>query len=352
MPEDEKSNFSCPVPLAKYPKIVLAHGGGGKLMIQLINDMFLTAFDNDLLLQRGDSAILGVPEDRLAFTTDSYVVSPLFFPGGDIGSLAVNGTVNDLAVAGARPLYLSLGFIIEEGFPMEALWRVVQSIRDACRAAKVRIVTGDTKVVNHGKGDGLYINTSGIGVMEHGHRIGPEEIWAGDAVIVNGDIGRHGMAIMAAREDLGFKGDIESDCAPLAEMILDLLGNGFTVHCMRDLTRGGLATVLCELSDAGGIEMEIEEADLPIDDKVAALGELLGVDPVYSACEGRLVLFIPQEETPGILQLMHKHRTGSEAAVIGRVNKRGVHGRVSMKTRFGTGRIITILSGEQLPRIC
>lgn len=240
--------MSCPLPKSDYDRILLAHGGGGKLMHDLIEKVVAPSFHNPIFDQMGDSAAIEIATTRLAFTTDSYVVHPLFFPGGDIGSLAVNGTVNDLAVSGARPLYLSAGFILEEGLPIEILRRIVESMRRAAEAAEVELVTGDTKVVDRGKGDGIYINTAGIGIMEHNLRIAPEYIQPGDGILLSGDIGRHGIAIMAAREGLTFESTIESDCAPLAGLVLELLRKGIEIHCLRDLTRGGLATALVEIA--------------------------------------------------------------------------------------------------------
>ena len=352
MANNLKINPTCPIPLKNYPRVTLAHGGGGEMMNRLINDMFVTALDNKLLRQRNDSAVFEIDKKRLAFTTDSYVVSPLFFPGGDIGSLAVTGTVNDLAVAGARPLYLSLGLIIEEGFSMESLWQIVLSIASEAKSCGVDIVTGDTKVVDKGKGDGIYINTSGVGIFEHHQEINPGKIEKGDAIIINGDIGRHGMAIMASRRDLGFRSSIKSDCAVLSDMIMEILSAGVTVHCMRDLTRGGAAAALCELAVAAGAEMEIEESRLLFRDDVDALGEILGIDPIYSACEGRLVIMLPESETKTVLNIMKRHEVGQDAGVVGEVKNDHADGSVILRNRYGTERIITMPSGEQLPRIC
>jgi hydrogenase expression/formation protein HypE len=351
MSSSDNFGLSCPLPFEDYPTVLMAHGGGGKLMNQLIDKMFLTAFDNPALRERGDSACLKSSGKRLAFTTDSYVVSPLFFPGGDIGSLAVYGTVNDLAVSGARPVYLSAGFILEEGLPMETLWRVVQSISNAARQTGVEIVTGDTKVIDKGKGDGVYINTSGIGIMEHNLEIGAGKITPGDILLVNGDIGRHGMAIMAAREELGFESAIESDCAPLAEIVLNLIDAGVEIRCMRDLTRGGLAGALNELAASGSVTIEIDESQIPVRREVQALSELLGIDPLHSANEGRLVLFVPEDDANKARKIMQKHIVGEETAIIGHVSGRG-DAMVTLKSRIGAKRILSMLSGEQLPRIC
>jgi len=263
-------NAACQVPLAQYPQVLMAHGGGGKLMHQLVENIFGKEFSNPLLDARHDSAQFIVPPGRLAMTTDSYVVRPIFFPGGDIGSMAVHGTVNDLAMSGARPLYLSCAYIIEEGLPMETLWRVVCSMRDAAKKCGVPIVTGDTKVVDKGKGDGLFINTTGIGVMEHDLDINPKNVEPGNAVLVSGDLGRHGMAIMAVREGLQFESAIESDSAPVHEIVLALIKAGVEIRCLRDLTRGGLASTLNEIAEAGGVKIAIDEKLIPVREDVHA----------------------------------------------------------------------------------
>ena len=282
-------HVSCPIPISDYPHVLMAHGGGGSLMRGLITKMFTPAFDNTLLDQQHDGATFDIGNVRMAFTTDSFVVDPIFFPGGDIGSLAVHGTVNDLAMCGARPMFLSLGMIIEEGFPMEQLWRITQSIRDAAEHAAVQIVTGDTKVVDRGKGDGIYINTAGLGVVDAGLDIGPRQIKPGDVVIVSGDIGRHGIALMAVREGLEFETTIVSDSAPVADLVLKMLDNGIAVRCLRDLTRGGLASALVEISDSANRRIEIEERAAPVHDAVRGACEILGFDPLYVANEGRFV---------------------------------------------------------------
>ena len=250
-------NSSCPIPISQYPHVLMAHGGGGKLMHQLIGKMFLTAFTYPLLEMQHDSTVVEWTGKKLAFTTDSYVVRPIFFPGGDIGSMAVHGTVNDLAMSGARPLYLSSAFILEEGLPMETLWRVVCSMRDAAQRCGVQIITGDTKVVDKGKGDGLFINTAGIGVIEHEQKIAPQNVRPGDGILVSGDLGRHGMAIMAVREGLEFESQIESDSAPVAGLVMQLLKAGIEIHCLRDLTRGGLASALNEIAEAAGVKIAV-----------------------------------------------------------------------------------------------
>jgi hydrogenase expression/formation protein HypE len=345
---DDASGFSCPIPIQQYPHVLLAHGGGGKLMHQLIEKMFQPTFEGET---RHDGAVLDVPHNKLAFTTDSYVVHPLFFPGGDIGTLAVNGTVNDLAMCGARPLYLSTGFILEEGLSMETLWRVVRSMKQAADNAGVKLVTGDTKVVDRGKGDGIYINTAGVGLIEHDHIVSPSTVEPGDAILINGDIGRHGMAIMAVREGLAFETTIESDCAPLAELVGHLLEAGIDIHCMRDLTRGGLASALIEIAQAAEKQIRIDEAAVATRDDVRGACEILGLDPLYVANEGRFVCFTPSGDAEKALAVMHAHDLGRGASIIGSV-KEGEAGLVTMKSAIGTTRVVDMLSGEQLPRIC
>ncbi len=343
--------LSCPIPIAEYPTVLLAHGGGGKLTHQLIEKVFVPTFRNPFLDQRHDGAVMSLPGTRLAFTTDSYVVRPLVFPGGDIGSLAVNGTVNDLAMCGARPLYLSAGFILEEGLPMQTLWEVVQSMRKAADAAQVQLVTGDTKVVDRGKGDGIFITTAGVGVIAHSLEIAPASVRSGDAVLLSGDIGRHGIAIMAVREGLAFEGTIESDCAPLADLVDSLLGAGLEIHCLRDLTRGGLASALIEIAEAARVGVAIEEARIPIREDVQGACEILGFDPLYVANEGRFICFLPAAQAERALAVLHAQRSGGGACLIGRVTETP-SGLVTLRTRIGSQRIVDMLSGEQLPRIC
>jgi hydrogenase expression/formation protein HypE len=340
----------CPLPISEYPQILLAHGGGGKLMHDLIETMFVPAFSNSLLSERHDGAVFDVGPARMAFTTDSYVVNPLFFPGGDIGSLAVNGTVNDLAMCGARPLYLSAGFIIEEGFETEKLWQIVRSMKSAAQIAGVDLVTGDTKVVDRGKGDGIFINTAGVGVIDHEMVIGPRQVRPGDAIILSGDIGRHGIAIMAAREGLEFESAIESDCAPLSEMVMELINDGIQIHCMRDLTRGGLASALVEITEASGYPIGIDEVAIPVREDVRGACEILGFDPLYLANEGRFVLFVPELHIDHALKIMTSHAFGKGSSLIGRVSE-GNPG-VLLKSRIGASRIVDMFTGEQLPRIC
>ena len=341
---------ACPLPISSYPQVLLAHGGGGKLMHDLIESVFVPAFENPLLAERHDGAVFDVGNARLAFTTDSYVVRPLFFPGGDIGSLAINGTVNDLAMCGARPLYLSAGFILEEGMETEKLWRIVSSMKRAADAAGVSLVTGDTKVVDRGKGDEIFINTAGVGVIEHGLAIGPKQVRAGDSIIISGDIGRHGIAIMAAREGLEFESAIESDCAPLASVVRDLLGSGIEVHCMRDLTRGGLASALVEIAEASGLGVRINETAIPVREDVQGACEILGFDPMYLANEGRFVLFVPESDSEAALGIIRANAAGEAGERIGYASD--ASGGVTLKSRIGAARIVEMFTGEQLPRIC
>jgi hydrogenase expression/formation protein HypE len=340
---------ACPIPVSEYSHVLMAHGGGGRLMNQLIEKVFAESFRNPALDQRHDGARLDVTSGPLAFSTDSYVVQPLFFPGGDIGSLAVNGTVNDLAMCGARPKWLSAGFIIEEGLSLETLWRVAQSMKAAAAAANVQIVTGDTKVVDRGKGDGLYINTAGVGIIEHDQVIAPESVQPGDVVLISGDVGRHGMAIMSVREGLEFESSIESDCAPLADTVMRLLGEGVELHCLRDLTRGGLSAALNEIAEAAGVHIAIEESAVPVGETVRGACEILGFDPLYVANEGRFIAIVPESGAARALQIL---RAAHPQA--GRIGVVGEAGRVSvtLKSRIGATRILDLLSGEQLPRIC
>ena len=344
-------SLACPIPIADYPQVLLAHGGGGRLMRDLIEKMFIAAFGNDVLATRHDSALVEPGNGRLAFTTDSYVVRPLFFPGGDIGSLAVHGTVNDLAMSGARPLYLSCGFILEEGLPMDTLWAIVLSMRDAASACGVQLVTGDTKVVDRGKGDGVFINTAGIGIIEHELTIAPRSVLPGDVILLNGDLGRHGVAVMAAREELAFESSITSDSAPLFEPVQALLQAGLEIHCLRDLTRGGLASALVEIAEASGLRFDLTERAIPVHDDVRSACEILGLDPLYVANEGRFVAFLPESQTDRALELLAAHPLGRQAALIGRTSRSSTP-RVVLKTVLGTDRVIDMLSGEQLPRIC
>ena len=342
---------SCPIPTSDYPEVQLAHGGGGRLMRQLIERMLVPSFDNPQLRRTHDGAVLAPEGDRLAFTTDSFVVHPLQFPGGDIGKLAVYGTVNDLAMCGARPRYLSLGLIAEEGLSMETLWEIVESIRDAAQETGVEIVTGDTKVVDRGKGDGLYINTSGVGFLSTDVEVGPHRIEPGDAVIASGDLGRHGIAIMAVREGLAFETTIRSDCASLAAPIQGLLDAGIEVHCLRDLTRGGLASAVVELATSSGRSIRLEERSIAVDPQVRAACELLGLDPLYVANEGRFIAIVPEPQADDAVRRLREHAVSHGAQRIGTVLD-DARGLVTMTTEIGASRVIDLLSGEQLPRIC
>ncbi len=343
--------LTCPIPINEYPHVVMAHGGGGRLMNQLIERMFAPSLLASTDEPRHDSAVLNVPGARLAFTTDAFVVRPLFFPGGDIGTLAVNGTVNDLAMSGARPLYLSVSFILEEGLPMETLWRIVQSMQQAAQLANVRIVTGDTKVVDKGKGDGIFITTAGVGVLESPLTIAPEQVRPGDAALLSGDIGRHGITVMATREGLAFESMITSDCAPLAEPALALIDAGVDVHCMRDLTRGGLASALVEIAEEASVRINLDERTIPVNDDVRGACEILGLDPLHVANEGRFVCFVPAAEADRALAVLRSHPLSDSACLIGRVEEAET-GIVTMKSMIGASRVVDMLSGEQLPRIC
>ena len=344
-------NPACPIPISQYPHVLMAHGGGGTLMHQLIGKLFVPAFRNPLLEAQHDSSVFEAGGRRFAFTTDSYVVRPLFFPGGDIGSMAVHGTVNDLAMSGARPLYLSAGFIIEEGLPMDTLWKVVSSMQQAAERAGVQIITGDTKVVDKGKGDGLFINTAGIGAVEHSLKITPKSVQPGDAILVSGDLGRHGMAIMAVREGLEFESAIESDSAPVADLVLDLLRAGIEIHCLRDLTRGGLTSALNEISETANLTLAVEEKLIPVREDVHAACEILGLDPFHVACEGRFAAFVPERDAERALAILRAHPLGAGAGKIGKVTDQR-SAKVLLKSAIGAQRILDMASGEQLPRIC
>jgi hydrogenase expression/formation protein HypE len=351
MAEQKSFTLNCPLPIGERRQVVLAHGGGGKLMHDLLDQYVIPAFRNPLLESRHDGAVFEVSGARLAFTTDSYVVRPFFFPGGDIGSLAINGTVNDLAMCGARPLYLSAGLIMEEGLPLDSLERIINSMRSCAEAAGVQVVTGDTKVVDKGKGDGIFINTAGVGVIEHGQSISPAAVRPGDAIILSGDIGRHGIAIMAVREGLEFESTIESDCAPVAAPVLALLSAGMEIHCLRDLTRGGLATSLIEIAEAAAVHVHVDEHRIAVQENVRGACEILGFDPMYLANEGRFVAFVPFAQAEKAVEVMRRHQVSSAATVIGAVAASPAK-IVTLKTNIGTERVLDMLSGEQLPRIC
>jgi hydrogenase expression/formation protein HypE len=345
------TNTTYHSPMSQINEIRLAHGGGGRFSHQLIKDVFLSVFGNEVLNSLNDSAILKFNETRWAFTTDSFVVDPLFFPGGDIGRLAVCGTVNDLAVMGAKPLYLSIGFIIEEGFSIVDLKRIVRSIKNAADEAGVLIVAGDTKVVQKGNADGLFINTSGIGSLLTTNEISGNQAKKGDRILVNGSLGCHGMAIVTSREDYGFQTRIQSDVSPLNHLIEMMLNHTEHIHVMRDATRGGVATVLNEIAVQSEVGIELEETSLPVTEEVRGGCELLGFDPLYLANEGVLVAIVEKTAADSLLSVMKQSPQGQESAMIGSVTETPV-GKVTMKTHIGSHRIVDMLSGEQLPRIC
>jgi len=346
------TGLQCPIPLSDYPSVTLAHGGGGRMTQQLIERMFLPAFANPALETLHDGAVLEVGGTRLAFSTDSFVISPLFFPGGDIGSLAVHGTVNDLAMCGARPIALSAGLILEEGLPMEDLWRVVRSMQQAAQQVGVPIVTGDTKVVERGKGDGLFINTAGVGVVPPGIAIAPKRACPGDLVLINGRIAEHGIAIMSVREGLQFETALQSDSAPLADLVARVLERaGEQVHVLRDPTRGGLASALNEIAAQAGAGIRLHEAAIPISEEVRGACEILGLDPLYVANEGKCLAIVARDVAEDVLAVLRAHPLGAQAAVIGEVVA-GHPGKVMLRSRIGGLRVVDVLSGEQLPRIC
>ncbi len=346
-----RAALSCPLPIEDGATIQLSHGGGGTQTHRLIESVFRPAFDNPDLETAHDGAVLQVATARLAVTTDSYVIRPLLFPGGDIGSLAVNGTVNDLAMCGAAPRYLSAAFILEEGLPIATLQTVVRSMRESADRAGVRIVTGDTKVVDRGKGDGVFINTTGVGTLEHDLKLHPESIQPGDGILLSGDLGRHGIAVMAARESLGFESDIQSDCAPLSRCVLDLIEQGIALRCLRDLTRGGLATALVEIAQTAELAIDVQQAAIPVREDVQGACEILGLDPLYVANEGRFAAFVKQSDAQRALDILRAHDATADARWIGSVHDERA-GEVTLKTRIGTRRRLTMFSGEQLPRIC
>ena len=346
-----KVTLNCPLP--HQPKqIVMAHGGGGRMMQQLIDTLIQPIFNNDILNQKHDSAVITINQSKLALTTDSYVVNPLFFSGGDIGKLAICGTLNDLAMSGAKPLYITCSLIIEEGFLISDLQRILKSMQKIAQQAGVKIVTGDTKVVEKGKGDGLYINTAGVGIIADHIKVNPNNIQVGDHIIINSDIARHGMAIMLEREGIEFENDLKSDCADLSGLVQILINQGINLHCLRDLTRGGLASGLIELATHSQRQFEINETNLPIQESVKSACEILGFDPLYIANEGCFVLFVSASESEKSLNCLHQHSLGQQARVIGKVTAINNKGRVSLKTALGTYRALDLFSGEQLPRIC
>lgn len=345
-------NLQCPIPINDYPHITLAHGGGGRMTQMLIEKMFVPAFANAALASLHDGAIIEANGARLAFTTDSFVVHPIFFPGGDIGSLAVHGTVNDLAMCGARPLALSSALILEEGLPMQDLWRVVQSMQDAARAIGVPIVTGDTKVVERGKGDGVFVNTAGIGIIPAHARIAPTRAQVGDVILINGAIAEHGIAIMSVREGLEFETALQSDSAPLHDIVARVLEvAGEHVHVLRDPTRGGVASTLNEIATVARVGIRLDEAAIPVADAVRAACEILGLDPLYVANEGKFIAIVAREVADQVLATMRAHPLGARAAIIGKVVAEHP-GKVYLRSRIGGMRVVDMLSGEQLPRIC
>jgi hydrogenase expression/formation protein HypE len=342
---------SCPLPITQQEQIVLGHGSGGKLSAQLIESVFLPAFNNPTLNKLDDQAVLQINGSRLAFTTDAFVVTPLFFPGGDIGRLAINGTVNDLAMSGARPLYLAAAFILEEGLATDELRRIVQSMSESARDAGVQLVAGDTKVVNRGKGDKIFISTTGIGVIEKAVNISADRATPGDKIILSGFIGDHGMAILSQRENLEFEGVIESDCAALHQLVNDMLEASLDIRVLRDPTRGGVATVLNEIAQRSKTGMLLRETDIPVHETVRGACEILGLDPMYVANEGKLVAIVPAQDADAVVDRMHQNPLGRDARVIGEVVREHA-GMVLMQTEIGGTRVVDTLFGEQLPRIC
>jgi hydrogenase expression/formation protein HypE len=334
-----------------YDKILLEHGGGGLLSNELIAEKFLPRFNNTYLERLEDSAVLTIGSQKFCFTTDSYVVSPIFFPGGNIGSLAVHGTVNDLSVCGGKPLYLSTGFILEEGFPVDSLDKIIQSMADAASDAGVKIVTGDTKVVPRGAADGIFINTSGIGIVEYQGLLSIKNIQPGDVIILNGTIGDHGAAIMKARENLNLTADILSDSAPLNDLIANILKASPNIHCMRDATRGGLGAILAEIAKSAKVQIAVSERDIPVQENVRGVCEILGLDPLFLANEGKMVLFCPKADAQKVLSVMKSHKYGQRAAIIGSVIASD-KGRVVITTSIGGERIVDLPTGELVPRIC
>jgi hydrogenase expression/formation protein HypE len=354
MNQDKKPSLeqlTCPAPLPAQDKVLLGHGSGGRLSAELLQKVFLPSFRDTTLNTLNDQALIGVDGVRLAFTTDSFVVKPLSFPGGDIGSLAVNGTINDLAMGGAEPLYLSVAFIIEEGLPIETLQQVVISLARAAEEAGVAVVTGDTKVVEKGKGDGLFINTSGLGRVLPGINLSADQARPGDSIILSGSIGEHGITILSQREGLEFDGPMRSDCAALHTLVAAMLEASPAIRCMRDPTRGGLSSALNEIAGQSHVGMELEESAIPVQEAVRGACELLGLDPLYVANEGKLVAIVDSRHAERIVAAMRTHPLGKQARIIGLVTE--AHpGLVALRTSLGTTRIVDMLSGDQLPRIC
>lgn len=349
---DRLAGMSCPIPISEYPTVLMAHGGGGRLTQMLIERLFVRSFDNPMLAELHDGAVLDVGSERIAFTTDSFVISPLFFPGGDIGSLAVHGTVNDLAMCGARPLALSAGLILEEGLAMEDLWRIVRSMEAAARNVGVPIVTGDTKVVDRGKGDGIFVNVTGVGLVPHGISISPRRARPGDAVLLSGRIADHGIAILSLREGLQFETTLRSDTAPLHDLVAALLAAaGEKVHVLRDPTRGGVASTMNEIAKQAGVGIRLEESRIPVGEEVRGACEILGLDPLYVANEGKCLAIVAPECADAALAALRAHPLGQEAAIVGEVLAEPA-GKVLLRSRVGGLRVVDLLTGEQLPRIC
>ena len=344
-------NLNCPIPKSDYETVLLAHGGGGKMTQQLIEKMFLPLLGNKILDQGHDGALLPPIPGELAVTTDSFVVDPIFFPGGDIGDLAVNGTVNDLVCCGAEPLYISLAMILEEGFPLDDLWKIVGSIDASARNAGVTVVTGDTKVVERGKADKIFINTTGVGRVIPGLRISPVNCRKGDVVIINGPIGDHGISVMAERAGITFDPPVKSDTASLNQMMLDVFHQQPDIHVLRDPTRGGLASSLNEICHSSGMGIRLDENQIQVSESVRGACELLGFDPLYIANEGKILVILPEKHAEQVLDIMTSYETGSMSRIIGQVTS-DHSGLLYMETTIGSTRIVDMISGEQLPRIC
>jgi hydrogenase expression/formation protein HypE len=350
-PARTMDGLSCPAPLASHESVLLGHGSGGKLSAALIRDIFVPAFRNPVLAQLNDQATVSLNGSRVAFTTDSFVVKPLFFPGGDIGSLAVHGTINDLAMGGAKPLFLSAAFIIEEGFSLDTLRQVVESLRRASDEAGVCVVTGDTKVVEKGCADGLFINTSGIGLVRDGIDLSASRAQPGDKILVSGAIGNHGIAILACREGIGFETTIQSDSAALHLLVESILDSGAACHCFRDPTRGGVSSALNEIAEQSGVTIELDEREILVHEQVKGACEMLGLDPLYVANEGKMIAVVAAEDAHKAWTAMKSHSLGTDARIIGTVSGRG-EPLVTIRTALGTTRIVDMLAGDQLPRIC
>jgi hydrogenase expression/formation protein HypE len=350
MPAD-RLDISCPIPISDYEHVLMAHGGGGKLTQQLIEKMFYPELENEILTRGHDGAFISPGGSKLAFTTDSFVVDPIFFPGGNIGDLAINGTVNDLVCCGAIPRYISLAFILEEGLPMEELWEVVRTIRAAADLSGVKVVTGDTKVVERGKGDKIYINTSGIGEIMPGTDVEPSRCSPGDVVIINGSVADHGIAIMSSREGLSFNSEIKSDTTSLFPMMQQVIEKHPSIHVLRDPTRGGIASALNEIATASRTGITLYEEEIRVNEAVQGACEIMGFDPIYVANEGKILVILPEQDADGVLEIMRSFDEGREASIIGRVLS-DQPGLVRMKTILGSTRVVDMISGEQLPRIC